>query len=172
MDSAKPQLIALYSSSMQSGKSTVAETLQLSRGYKLVKFADPFKTFIKDLLIAGGAPPPAAERMVEDGTLKEKPIPGLGGVTVRRMLQTLGSEWGRDQIDSDLWVKLLARKVQECFDCGVSVVVDDLRFPNEYEGILKMGGALGRRRPPASLRGSPRQLPHAGTDEYRNRGAT
>lgn len=137
---AAPKLIALYSPVMQSGKSEVANTLQLSRGFKLVKLADPFKAFVRDLLVAGGAPPPAAERMIENGDLKEQPIPALGGVSVRRMMQTLGSDWGRNTIHPDLWVSIAERKIKECFDCGVSVVIDDLRFPNEYEAVIRCGG--------------------------------
>lgn len=135
-----PQLIALYSPVMQSGKSEVANTLQLSRGFRLVKFADPFKAFVRDLLVSGGASPSAAERMVEDGGLKEKPIATLGGVTVRRMLQTLGSDWGRNLIHPDLWLSVARRRVEEAWACGQSVVIDDLRFPNEYEAVIQLGG--------------------------------
>ena len=132
-------LIALYSPAMQSGKTEVARTLQLTRGYKLVKFADPFKAFVRDLLVQGGATPEMAERMIEEGALKEKVIPSLG-VSVRRMLQTLGSEWGRKSVHPDLWLSLARVKIERCLQAGVSVVVDDMRFPNEYEAILKLGG--------------------------------
>lgn len=134
-----PPLIALYSPVMQSGKSEITKVLQLARGYKLVKFADPFKAFIKDLLVQGGASPELAERMVEDGNLKERVIPSLG-VNVRRMLQTAGSEWGRQTIHPDLWVNLARLKIERCLAAGVPVVVDDMRFPNEYEMILQLGG--------------------------------
>lgn len=132
-------LIALYSPVMQSGKSEVARTLQLTRGYKLVKFADPFRSFIRTLLVEGGATPEMAERMVEEGPLKEQPIPALG-VNVRRMLQTAGSDWGRQMIHPDLWVTIAKAKIERCLQAGVPVVVDDLRFPNEYEMILGLGG--------------------------------
>lgn len=134
-----PSLIALYSPVMQSGKSEIAKTLQLSRGFKLVKFADPFRSFIRDLLVQGGASPEAAERMVEEGALKERVIPGLG-VSVRTMLQTAGSDWGRQRISPDLWVKLAEIKVKRTLEAGVPVVIDDLRFPNEYEMVLRLGG--------------------------------
>lgn len=133
-----PPLIALYATRMQSGKSQVAKTLQLTRGFALVKFADPFKVFIKDLLIQGGATEPLAERMVE-GDLKERDIPGLG-VSTRRMLQTLGSDWGRQLISPALWVEIAKRKIEQNLAAGTPVVVDDMRFPNEYEMILQLGG--------------------------------
>lgn len=133
-----PPLIALYAPTMQSGKSEVAKTLQLTRGFALVKFADPFKAFIKDLLVQGGATEPLAERMVE-GDLKERAIPSLG-VSTRRMLQTMGSDWGRSTISPDLWVQVAKRKIEQNLQAGVPVVVDDMRFPNEYEMILQLGG--------------------------------
>lgn len=136
---ASPPLIALYAPRMQSGKSEVAKTLQLTRGFTLVKFADPFKAFIKDLLIQAGATEPLAQQMVE-GTLKERDIPGLG-VSTRRMLQTLGSDWGRHLISPNLWVEVAKRKIEQNLAAGIPVVVDDMRFPNEYEMILQLGGS-------------------------------
>ena len=41
--------------------------------------------------------------------VKDKPWPTLG-VTPRRMLQTLGTDWGRDLIDMDIWLKLAAER--------------------------------------------------------------
>lgn len=134
-----PQLIALYAPVMQSGKTQIANVLQLSHNFRLVKFADPFKAFIKELLMQGGATEPMAQRMVE-GDLKEQPIPALGGRTVREMLQTLGSDWGRNTIHPDLWMSVAMRKVDANLQAGQSVVIDDLRFPNEYEAVIARGG--------------------------------
>ena len=139
----RPQLIALYSPVMESGKSQIANVLQLSHGFRLVKFADPFKAFIKELLMQGGAPEPIAQRAVE-GDLKQEPIPGLGGRTVREMLQTMGSDWGRDMISPNLWSSIAMRKVDANLAAGISVVIDDLRFPNELEDVISRGGDLVR----------------------------
>lgn len=133
---AAASLIALYAPTMQSGKSEVAKTLQLHRGYKLVKFADPFKDMIRDLLLRAGATEPLIERMLE-GDLKEVPIPQLG-VSVRQMTQQLGT-WGRS-IHPDFWVNLAGKKIEDYLKAGVPVVIDDLRFPNEYERVLQLGG--------------------------------
>jgi hypothetical protein len=132
------KLIALYASSPQSGKSTVAQVLVQERGFRLVKLASPVKDFIKGLLIQGGATEPIAERMVE-GDLKEQVIPGLG-VSTRRLLQTLGTDWGRNVIHPDIWVTIAAARIKENLAAGYSVVVDDMRFPNEYQMVLNAGG--------------------------------
>lgn len=138
-----PQLIALYAPVMQSGKTQIANVLQLSHDFRLVKFADPFKQFIKELLMQGGATEPMAQRMVE-GDLKEEPIAALGGRTVREMLQTMGSDWGRNTIHPDLWMSVAMRKVDANLQAGLSVVIDDLRFPNEYEAVAARGGHFVR----------------------------
>ncbi len=73
-----------------------------------------------------------------EGDLKEEPIPALG-VSVRQMTQQLGS-WGRS-IHPDFWVNLAMPKVLRYLQQGRSVVIDDLRFPNEYEAVIRLGGA-------------------------------
>lgn len=131
-----PTLIALYAPMMKSGKTEIAKVLQLQHGFKTVKFADPFKEMIEGLLRKGGATPALVERMI-DGDLKEQPIPNLG-VSVRVMTQQLGS-WGR-AVHPDFWVNLATPTIHDYLQAGFNVVVDDLRFPNEYEAILRMGG--------------------------------
>ncbi len=81
----------------------------------------------------------------------------------RIMLQTLGTEWGRDVVDVDVWVKYMlaiARKLLNSsepttYDRTVGltpaekgtisgVVVSDIRFKNELEIIPAEGGFLMR----------------------------
>lgn len=133
----RPRLIALYSPIMQSGKTTVANTLVNECGFALVKFAQPFKDFIVQVLSNAGASKELAERMVEDGALKEQAIPALG-VSTRRLMQDLGS-WGRS-VHEDFWVEQALPKIKRHMQAGTSVVVDDLRFQNEYDAVLKAGG--------------------------------
>jgi hypothetical protein len=129
-------LIALYSPVMQSGKSEVAKVLQLVHNYQPVKFADPLKSTISSLLREGGATEGLTQRMLE-GDLKEEAIPSLG-TSARRLMQTLG-DWGRS-MHPDFWIKLATLKVTQFHEQGLPVVIDDLRFPNEYEAVLQMGG--------------------------------
>ena len=82
----------------------------------------------------------------------------------RIMLQTLGTEWGRDVVDVDVWVKYMlaiAKKLLNgsepaAYDRTVGltqsekgttiggVVVSDIRFKNELEIIPEQGGFLMR----------------------------
>lgn len=136
---AKGKLIALYSSAAGSGKSEVAKAL-MADGYLPVKFAGPLKDMARGLLRSMGFGDFTVERMIE-GDLKEMVIPGFATVTPRQIMQTLGTDWGREAIDHDLWTKVAAAKIETLRAQGIDVVVDDLRFPNEYELIKSMGGA-------------------------------
>ena len=74
---------------------------------------------------------------------KEQPIEGLPSyITWRHAAQTLGTEWGRQQLCSDLWV-LLAKKrfVEEAFSWH-RIVFTDVRFENEAAMIREMGGIV------------------------------
>jgi len=138
----EPSLISLYSPSMQSGKSVVANTLVADCDYHLVKFADPLKSMVREFLSMTGAPKPLIEEMLE-GSMKEKPIPGLG-VSTRHLMQTLGTEWGRDQVHRDLWVNLTRHTIEQHGVLGHNVVIDDMRFPNELEMVTELGGHVVR----------------------------
>lgn len=56
------------------------------------------------------------------------------GVTPRHMMQTLGTEWGRQTIDNDIWVKAFAR-----LNAGKCVIVPDVRFENEAALVREHG---------------------------------
>lgn len=63
------------------------------------------------------------------------------GFTPRWALQTVGTEAFRQQIDHDVWVKVLQRRYQQH---PQSVVVTDVRFRNEVDMIKSMGGYVIR----------------------------
>lgn len=59
---------------------------------------------------------------------------------VRRLLQMLGTEVGREMIDPDVWVNIAVRKIQALRAEGTPVVITAVRFPNEVEMIRRLGG--------------------------------
>lgn len=138
----QPHLIALYSSTMGSGKSVVAQHLVERHGFKHLKFAGPLKNMIRKMFSDMGMAAPAIEDHIE-GRLKEAIMPELG-VSPRHLMQTLGTEWGRHCVREDLWVHLTRIAVDYYRGLGMSVVIDDLRFPNEYAMIQEMGGLAVR----------------------------
>ena len=65
---------------------------------------------------------------------KDKEI-DLGGVSisVRKAMQTLGTEWGRDTIEKSIWVKALVSKLKkENLDYAI---ITDIRFENEVQNF-------------------------------------
>ena len=114
----------------RSGKDTCADfILQHQQGYPY-GFADPIKQMLIPLGIDMTDP-----FWVEN---KEANIPRLGR-SVRYLLQTLGTEWGRELVHPDLWV-LLAKSILE--QHGPGMVVSDVRFENEAEFIRAAGGKI------------------------------
>jgi hypothetical protein len=156
MQNRKGRLIALYSPAAGSGKSVVAGVLESRFGYSTVKFAGPLKDMVRGLLRGMGITHATIERMVE-GDLKETVVPGFETVTPRHLMQTLGTDWGREAVDKDLWLKVACAKIEKLLEGGIDVVVDDLRFPNEMKALWVLGGTLVKIvRPDAPKVGSTR----------------
>ena len=108
-----------------SGKTTLAKALADRTGATVLSFAKP----LKEMCLALGL---SYEQVY--GSEKETPdYRLLGGKTPRFVQKTLGTEWGRDTINQNIWVDVFKAKVQDYLDKGVSVICDDLRFPNENE---------------------------------------
>lgn len=118
-----------------SGKSTAAKHLVEKHGFTLVKFAAPLKDMLRPLGLG--------DREIE-GDLKEVPCALLGGRTPRHAMQTLGTEWGRECMDPDLWIRIALKRAAAELDQGGKVVMDDCRFPNEAEAVLARGGSIVR----------------------------
>jgi hypothetical protein len=124
------------------GKSTVAQELVDRQLAQRVRFAGP----LKDGLVAMGL-----SREQVDGDLKETPTPLLCGHTPRHGMKTIGTEWGRNMIGEDVWVRLAMHRVDDLLASGINVVIDDVRFDNEARAILERDGqiiTLARGMPP------------------------
>lgn len=134
-----PPVIGLWAPAMRSGKSTVAAHLEFEHGYTLVSFAAPLKHMVFALLCASGMSKEEAEGRVWGGR-KEEPIPQLQGRTARFLMQTLGTEWGRETVYQNLWADSAAAQADAIIASGGRVVIDDMRFPNEVEVVRREGG--------------------------------
>ena len=146
MTSAK--LIGLYSPAPQSGKSTVASILT-EHGYYNVPFAAPLKRMIRTFLTQLGYGPDAIDEFLTTG--KEKKLSGIN-CTTRHLLQTLGTEWGRTCVHPEVWLQCWQATTMRYLRSSTSIVVDDVRFPNEADLIRSLGGELWHiERPTAEL---------------------
>lgn len=87
---------------------------------------------------------------LRDRAFKEQRVQWLGR-SPRELLQTLGTEWGRQLVREDVWLAIAARRVEEAIEDG-PVVLADLRFDNEAEFIRSRGGQVWEIvRPDAGL---------------------
>jgi len=112
------------------GKSTVAHYLKrCDPSFRVMSMAEP----IRDMLEAINLSP----EELYDG--KDDIIPRFER-TGRRMLQTLGTDWGRDMIGEDIWVNVMKDRIRNSPWDGI--IIDDIRFPNEGKMIKEMGGQL------------------------------
>jgi len=128
------RIVIAFTGLAGSGKSTAAKCLVDTWGFTRVRFAGP----LKDMMRALGL----GEREV-DGDLKEIPCDLLGGRTPRHAMQTLGTEWGRELIAPDLWIRAWRAAVEK-LPADARVVVDDCRFPNEGDAVCAVGGVIVR----------------------------
>lgn len=135
-----PRLIA-FAGRAGVGKSEASDLLIKRHGFVKTKFAGPLKAMLTTMYEFSGLDPDEITERLE-GELKEKPDSILGGTSPRRAMQTLGDEWGRTWVREDLWVSLWKRDAQRKLNDGLSLVVDDLRYPNEADAIRELGGEI------------------------------
>lgn len=133
-----PLPIIAFSGLAGAGKSTCANFF-LERGFIKIAFADP----LRDMLKAGGMS--VYYTFPEN---KNKPIPEFCGRTYRELMQTLGTEWGREEVGWDVWARLWEARVVDAVNKAASgdisdvkgVVCDDLRFSNEVQAVERLHG--------------------------------
>ena len=114
-----------------SGKSTLAAAFE-AHGFRSLCFAAPIKRICAEVwgFTAHDLDGPSAAREAVDPAW---------GITPRKALQTLGSEWGR-ALHPDVWVVAWARAFQR-LPRG-DVVVPDMRFPNEDTFLRSLGAQM------------------------------
>lgn len=104
-----------------SGKSAVRSALfdaleNLGKGPYPIKFADPLYEVCE---------------MVYERLGLDKTQPHF-----KRLLQLVGTDWGRKAVDPDIWVEAARRKVSRAQDMGVELFIfDDCRFENELRAF-------------------------------------
>ena len=125
-----------------SGKDTlgaqVINTLSPSTLIKPRCVKHSFAAPLKEMLAAGLG---VSVETLEDREYKETPHKYLQR-TPRELLQSLGTEWGRDMVDPNIWVTLAGARMLESLENNISVVVTDVRFDNEAMFIRQNGGIV------------------------------
>lgn len=131
----RPILIGLTGRA-RSGKTTAAE--HLARTYLLEQyaFADPLRD---GLMAIFNLDPTDFE-----GDRKEQPL-GWLDCSPRQLMQSMGTEWARNTVHPDVWVKLAEQNLEymtKALGAVLGFVVSDVRFENEADLIRRRGGTV------------------------------
>ncbi len=112
-----------------SGKTTIANLLIRKYGFERMAFADPLK-----------------EMLIKAGMCTRDECYGEKTKMSRWLMQKVGTEIFREQIDEDFWVKATLDRLSERWDENprARIVIDDVRMPNEAQAIRALGGELVR----------------------------
>jgi hypothetical protein len=118
------------------GKNTVAELLIDSDrcSFQQLAFADPLYecvAVITGISVAG----------LQNRETKEAVIPWLGK-SPRQMLQSMGTEWGREMIHPKIWIRITMERAIPHLAVGRGVVITDVRFDNEAQAVIDAGGEV------------------------------
>ena len=119
----------------RSGKDTAADFFSALK-YARYSFAGPLKQGLRAML--------GLSLDHTDGNLKECELEPFG-VSPRRMMQNLGTEWGRELIHDDIWLLRADKVITEwrAEDPNLrGVVISDVRFENEANWCREQGGLL------------------------------
>jgi hypothetical protein len=110
------------------GKTTCANHLRSRYGYGILTFAAPLKRMLATLV------------QIHD---KDATPYILCGRTVREAMQTLGTEWGRQLIGDDIWLRAAREEVERIQLSGArGIACDDVRFDNEARLVRELGGRV------------------------------
>lgn len=112
----------------QVGKDTLAKWICSNHGFTRMGLADPIKEMISVML----------DVPIDEMENQKESIEPITGKTFRYLFQTLGTEWGRDTVREDLWVKLLEKRAKQT----KNVVISDIRLENEADFVRRNHGLI------------------------------
>lgn len=118
------------------GKDLVAMHLHRQHGFFKMAFADPLREGLKTMFGLGdwNFTPAGKESTIE-----------WIGKSPRELMQTLGTEWGRDQVHVEIWCRLMDQRIRARKAAGMGlIVISDVRFLDEARFIHSHGGHIWR----------------------------
>lgn len=122
----------------RTGKDTFAQFLVQNHGFKRIAFADLLKEVVYTL---NPIVDPIIGFRVNDFVddygwdYAKENVP-----EIRRLLQRMGTEAGRELLGEDIWVDAAFRNMEE----NENYCIPDMRFPNEAQRIIDNGGLTVR----------------------------
>lgn len=120
---------------VNSGKSAAAAMIP---GAVHLQWADPLYRGLAAML-------DVPEEVLRDRGIKERSL-AIAGIPAspRQLTRTLGTEWGRECIDPDLWVRLTIKRIRSIHAATGrdTFAICGTRFPNEVAAIREYGGEV------------------------------
>lgn len=111
------------------GKSTVAKIINKLHDYEIISFATPIKEMLRVLGLG--------DAELHDPVIKEIPLDEYGK-SPREIMQLLGTEFGRNMIDGNIWITALRKQLRP----DRNYVIDDVRFNNEARFVRERGAVI------------------------------
>lgn len=139
----------MFVGKMASGKTTMAKIMCEEFGYKRISLADPIKSVLYGLHRGENVYElveehifPFVELSAEQQTrvvelAKESMDIDDAGPKYRKQLQFFGTDGCRNQVASDIWIRVLYGRV-DAAPLKQNFAVDDCRFVNEYTELLDL----------------------------------
>lgn len=128
-------ILVFMSNRSQVGKSTAAK-LAVQHGYKHVSFAEPIRKVLDFIL---------QQKNIDYNYFKANkhiPIPDMSNKTYVELMISLGTDWGRIHVGEDVWLDQTKAEIEKLIKDDI--VIDDLRFPNEYEYLTSVNAVICR----------------------------
>jgi hypothetical protein len=134
------------------GKTTAARLLREQHGFVEVALAAPLRAGLKAMF-------GLHDIQLTDAGLKEHPVDWLYAMTPRRLMQTLGTEWGQHHIGRHVWIRAAERRIAHLLSLPdhwhvAGIVISDLRYDHEAAWLRAQGGTVWHL-----LRAAPRPPP-------------
>lgn len=136
----------------RAGKNTIAQFIQEEYRATTYAFAEP----LKDMLGVLGL-----DDQDLNGWRKDEDNYDYH-TTPRHMMQTLGTEWGRDSINENIWVIVAAKRIQRLCHAqhDTTIIITDVRFENEADFVRRHGFLIHVERPDQRIDGSTHRSEH------------
>jgi hypothetical protein len=120
---------------MGSGKTTIAKAALAGRNNIVhFGFSDPMIEMMRVL----GVP----ESIIENKDRWNEPLAILSYRTLRHATQTIGTEWGRNQMHPNFWLNQGMQRACNLATDEKHSFIDNVRFPNEFNAIDNADGIL------------------------------
>jgi len=116
-------MIIGFTGKKTAGKTSAAKFINEKYGYPIFSFADA----LKEMIVTAGMATP-------EEVYQSKPE------NVRWLLQKIGTDIIRNQINPNFWVDKMTDKIINCKE--KIIIIDDIRFLNERKFVLDFNGVL------------------------------